>query len=107
MICLLQLFLVSYILSRAAPDQNNILSAWEETPLLWELCAELPVGADAPDEGRDAEDGRHHDSSVNLPVLWLCVPATSRRPDMLWISVVGVSCRGSIDVARRCRGMSC
>lgn len=96
MICLLQLFHVSSRPSHEAHHQDNILSTWVETPWLWELCADLSLGADGPDESGDGEDGRQHNSSIDLPVLRLCVPATSRRPDVLWISVVGLAVEGRL-----------
>ena len=84
--------------------EGSILSTWVETSWLWELIAELSLSADGPDEGGDAGNGSQHDGRVDLPVLRLCIPSSRWGPDVLWVSMGWVSCRGSIDVAGYCRG---
>jgi hypothetical protein len=75
-------------------SREDILSAGEETALLWELCSRLSLSADAPCEGDNADDCSAHNGSVGLPVLWLGVPTTGWRPDVLWVSVIDVLASG-------------
>ena len=71
----------------------------------------LQLGAQLPDGRRDAKDDRPRNRRVPLPVGWLRIPATGRRPDVLGITACRAGVRKeekreAMDDARRRGGLT-
>lgn len=67
--------------------QYHVLSTRIEAARLGHLVSELALGAEVPHQAGDAQNDNSEDGCVLLPVGWLCIPATSRRPDVLRVSI--------------------
>lgn len=47
---------------------------------MFEVCTKRPCS------GCDGYDYARHDCGIGFPVCWLAVPASGRRPDVLWVT---------------------
>jgi hypothetical protein len=76
MICLLQLQWQVSFPSHTLSSRKVSLSTGEKSVRLWHFVSHFPLGADLPEDCRDAEDDGEHDGRIGLPVMRLRIPTT-------------------------------
>jgi hypothetical protein len=74
-----------------SPTSNPQIVSTLSNTYLGHLVSVLPLRADAPHHGCESKHDTHDNSGVGLPVLWLSVPTTGGRPDVLGVPVVVLS----------------